>query len=58
MSGKDFYSLIEFKIQENNLLNGGAFGMEGSILSIIANVLIIVGVIIYYNKNKVSLNEN
>jgi hypothetical protein len=32
--------------------------MEGSILSIIANVLIIVGVIIYYNKNKVSLNEN
>ena len=58
VSGQDFYSLIEFKIQENNLLNGGAFGMEGSILSIIANILIIVGVIIYYNKNKVSLNEN
>ena len=58
MSGQDFYSLIEFKIQENNVLNGGAFGMEGSIISIIANVLIIVGVIIYYNKNKVSLNEN
>lgn len=58
VSGQDFYSLIEFKIQENNVLNGGAFGMEGSIISIIANVLIIVGVIIYYNKNKVSLNEN
>jgi membrane protease YdiL (CAAX protease family) len=58
VSGQDFYSLIEFKIQENNVLNGGAFGMEGSIISIIANVLIIGGVIIYYNKNKVSLNEN
>ena len=58
VSGKDFYSLIEFKIQENNLLNGGAFGMEGSILSIIANILIIMGVIIYYTKNKQSLNEN
>jgi membrane protease YdiL (CAAX protease family) len=58
VSGQDFYSLIEFKVQENNLLNGGAFGMEGSIISIIANILIIVGVIIYYNRNKkVSLNE-
>jgi hypothetical protein len=58
VSGQDFYSLIEFNIQENNLLNGGAFGMEGSILSIIANVLIIIGVIIYYTKYKESLNEN
>jgi membrane protease YdiL (CAAX protease family) len=58
VSGQDFYSVIEFKIHENNLLNGGAFGMEGSILSIIANVLIIMGVIIYYTKNKESLNEN
>ena len=58
VSGQDFYSLIEFNIQENNLLNGGAFGMEGSILSIIANVLIIIGVIIYYTKKKESLNES
>lgn len=58
VSGQDFYSLIEFNIQENNLLNGGAFGMEGSILSIIANVLIIIVVIIYYTKYKESLNEN
>ena len=58
VSGQDFYSIIEFKVEENNLLNGGAFGMEGSILSIIANVLIIVGVIIYYTKNKEVLNEN
>lgn len=58
VSGQDFYSVIEFKTQENNLLNGGAFGMEGSILSIIANVLIIAGIIVYYTKYKVSLNEN
>lgn len=58
VSGQDFYSIIEFKIQENTLLNGGAFGLEGSILSIIAEMLIIIGVVIYYNKNKVSLNEN
>lgn len=34
VSGKDTYSIIEFKISEANLLNGGAFGFEGSYLSI------------------------
>lgn len=58
VSGQDFYSVVEFKVQENNLLNGGAFGLEGSILSIIAEVLIIIGVVVYYNKKKVSINEN
>lgn len=36
VSGQDFYSLIEFQITEKNILNGGDFGFEGSVLSIIA----------------------
>lgn len=49
VSGQDFYSLIEFNFEESNLLNGGAFGFEGSILSIIIEITIIVGIITYYN---------
>lgn len=49
VSGQDFYSLIEFNFEESNLLNGGAFGFEGSILSIIVEITIIVGIITYYN---------
>ncbi len=57
VSGQDFYSLIEFTISENNLLNGGAFGFEGSILSIIIEVALILSIGIYYiKKNKLLHN--
>jgi membrane protease YdiL (CAAX protease family) len=52
VSGGDSYSLIEFGIKENNLLNGGAFGFEGSILSVIAMSLTIIAIAFYYGKLK------
>ncbi len=52
VSGQDIYSVIEFKITEGNLVNGGAFGFEGSYLSIIAEVITFIGIAIYYNRNK------
>jgi len=50
VSGQDFYSLIEFRITEQNMINGGDFGFEGSFLSIIAQLLVIALVIFHYNK--------
>jgi len=50
VSGQDFYSLIEFDISQNNLLNGGNFGFEGSIFSIIAQIIAIVLIWTYYNQ--------
>ncbi|WP_232734652.1 CPBP family intramembrane glutamic endopeptidase [Polaribacter sp. ALD11] len=50
VSGQDTYSIIEFKIKEINLINGGNFGFEGSYLSIIAEIIAIIGIGIYYNR--------
>jgi membrane protease YdiL (CAAX protease family) len=48
VSGQDFYSVIEFNYTSPNLLNGGEFGFEGSILSLFAQVVIFAGSIYYY----------
>ena len=51
VSGLDSYSIIDFTIPQNNMLNGGEFGFESSYLSII--VLIFCTFIIWnYFKNK------
>jgi membrane protease YdiL (CAAX protease family) len=50
VSGQNSYSLIEFKIMENNMFNGGTFGFEGSILSIIFLLFSIVGIELYFTK--------
>jgi len=50
VSGQDMYSVVEFSIKEQTLLNGGNFGFEGSILSIIAMIVAIVIISIYYHK--------
>ena len=52
VSGLDSYSIIEFSIKENNMLNGGEFGFESSILSI--GILIIGTYMIfkYFKKSK------
>lgn len=56
VSGQDIYSVIEFKITENNLWNGGDFGFEGSVLSIIAQVIVIGSIVYHYHaKNKKQL---
>lgn len=52
VSGQDFYSLIEFNITDKNRLNGGDFGFEGSIFSVIFEVLIIISIWIYYHKKR------
>lgn len=54
VSGQESYSIIEFNINEANVLNGGAFGFEGSYLSIIAELLTIIGIWLYYNKSKLN----
>ncbi len=54
VSGQKTYSLIEFSITENNLINGGKFGLEGSILSVIAMLIAIVGIEIYYRRKKLT----
>ncbi len=57
VSGKDTYSLIEFSLNEKNLLNGGAFGFEGSILSVISMIIIIIGIWIYYDREQTNHNN-
>lgn len=52
VSGQDMYSIVEFEIQENNLLNGGDFGFEGSILSTIFQIIFIFIIWFYYNKKE------
>lgn len=54
VSGQKAYSLIEFSITENNMINGGDFGFEGSILSVIAMLVTIVGIEIYYRRQKLT----
>ncbi len=50
VSGQEMYSWIEFTIPSPNFLNGGAFGFEGSYLSLIADMLVIVSAVWYYQK--------
>ena len=50
VSGLDSYSIIEFTIPENNMLNGGEFGFESSYLSII---ILILGIFIIWNYFKI-----
>ena len=51
VSGLDAYSILEFKIIDPNQFNGGAFGFEGSYLSILAQIITIVGIAIYFEKH-------
>jgi membrane protease YdiL (CAAX protease family) len=51
VSGQNIYSIIEFKIAKPNLINGGSFGFEGSILCIVIQVVLIISIFIYYNKS-------
>lgn len=54
VSGLDSYSIIEFNIPENNMLNGGEFGFESSYLSVIILILstFIIG---KYFKKKINI---
>lgn len=54
VSGQDFYSWINFKIVSPNKLNGGAFGLEGSYISTIVEIIVIGLVLWYYTNYKKS----
>ena len=50
VSGMDTYSLIQFEIIENNNINGGDFGFEGSYLSILFSLIMMYFLWKYYKK--------
>ncbi|UJH66959.1 CPBP family intramembrane glutamic endopeptidase [Allomuricauda sp. SCSIO 65647] len=50
VSGQNSYSLIEFKVIEANLVNGGDFGFEGSIFATVIQILLIALIYFYYRK--------
>lgn len=54
VSGIDTYSVIEFKITESNLFNGGTFGLEGSILAMVAMFVTTILIIRHYRKKMVN----
>ena len=55
VSGLDSYSIIEFTIPENNILNGGEFGFESSILSFL---IILFSTILIWKYYKSTVQEN
>lgn len=57
VSGQEFYSIVEFNIAEENILNGGKFGFEASIFSLILQIALILLIFKYYQKRK-NLAEN
>jgi hypothetical protein len=51
VSGMDFYSIVQFEILENNYLNGGKFGFESSVLSLIIILISTILIWKYYRSN-------
>ncbi|WP_423998746.1 lysostaphin resistance A-like protein [Maribacter sp. IgM3_T14_3] len=59
VSGQDIYSIIEFTVPENNKINGGQFGFEGSVFSLLTELILVFLIIYYYQiKKKPQLIEN
>jgi len=56
VSGNRTFSIVEFSIKENNRLNGGDFGFEGSILSMGFQIFFIIIIVLYY-KRKTKYNN-
>lgn len=57
VSGQDFYSMVNFEIVENSSLNGGAFGFEGSVFCVMAQLVMIGGIMFYYEKRKLKIDD-
>lgn len=53
VSGQEFYSIIEFQIAENNIINGGDFGFEASILSLFLQLILILVIFFHYKKQNI-----
>jgi len=56
VSGQDFYSIIELRIREANIWNGGNFGFETSVLSTVAQIIFLICIYFYFRKE--SFEEN
>lgn len=54
VSGQDTYSIIELEYVSENITNGGAFGIEGSYLSVIAEIITIGWLVWYFEKRNSS----
>ncbi|WP_108246100.1 CPBP family intramembrane glutamic endopeptidase [Muricauda brasiliensis] len=52
VSGMNSYSLIEFSFSERNIINGGDFGFEGSLLSILLQISLIFTLYFTYRHSK------
>lgn len=52
VSGQNSYSFVEISYEKANLLNGGNFGFEGSILSTLACIVVFLWCIYYFPKKE------
>lgn len=55
VSGQDFYAIVNLQEYSPNLLNGGDFGLEGSYLITIAEIIGVIGIGLYYHRNRKSI---
>ncbi|NJK96410.1 MAG: CPBP family intramembrane metalloprotease [Bacteroidales bacterium] len=51
VSGNETYSIIQQSRVEENIINGGSFGFEGSVLCLIIQVIAIIIIWLYLKKN-------
>jgi hypothetical protein len=52
VSGTNAYSIIEFNLTDQNILNGGYFGFEGSVFCVIAQLILILIIKYHYRTIK------
>lgn len=57
VSGRDSYSLIEIDFIKNSAISGGEFGFEGSMLSVVFQVILICMMIVFF-KRKTARHKN
>lgn len=50
VSGQSSYSILKIKLFDYNILNGGGFGLEGSVLMIVMQVIMIFGTYFYFER--------
>jgi hypothetical protein len=57
VSGNDLYSLIHISYPSPTLWNGGGFGFEGSLLSLLFQIIAIYLIFKYYKKKNIQSNQ-
>lgn len=57
VSGNDHYSLINISYPSPTIWNGGGFGFEGSLLSVLFQIIAIYLIFEYYKKKKSNSNQ-